>query len=223
MSRVNIPIWFVIFPENKKYNYRCKEILTLNKKFSAEHKLPEFSNVLIPKIETTHAAICSYLKKINAIYDITIAYRDLKEPSTFIKFVPSFNQILKSNTYEIHVHIKRITKEELIKTDLKSFDFDSRDKTAQFLINLFFKKDKNLDIFYHNDLKANNEMTRATNFCEKNLNFLSIVPGVVIFSSLSVLLLNNRLGRKLFIKTYAFSSVLTYIVIKCNSYFNIII
>ena len=145
MRQVNTPIWFVIFPENKKYNYRCKEILTLNKKFSAEHRLPEFSQVLIPKIETTHAAICSYLENIDAIYDITIAYRDLNELD--IKFIPSFNQMLKQNTYEIHVHMKRITKEELIKTDLNDFDFDSRDKTAQFLINLFSKKEKNLDIF----------------------------------------------------------------------------
>ena len=219
MRRVNVPIWFVIFPENKKYNVRCKEILTLNQKFSAEHKLPEFSHVLIPKIEATHAAICSYLEKIDAIYDITIAYRSLKEPNIDIQFVPSFNQLLKNNTYEIHVHMKRIAKEELIKTDLNSFDFDSRDKTAQFLINLFFKKDKNLDIFYHNDLKANNKMTRrATNFNERNLSFFSILPGVIIFSSLSVLILNNRLGRKLFIKTYAFSSVFTYVVIKFNSY-----
>lgn len=218
LRKVEKPIWFLIFPENKKYNTRSKEILALNRKFTIEHKLPEFSHVLIPKIEMTHAALCSLMEKIDAIYDITIAYRDCNESRSGLITIPTFNDLLREDNYEIHVHMKRIPIDELIRTDLHDFDINSRDKTAQFLINLFYKKDKNLDIFYRNDLRCTNEICNRSNSCTKNINFLSVLPGVLFFSSISILLLNTRLGRRIFIKTYTYSSILTYVFVKTNSY-----
>lgn len=220
-KKIENPIWFLIFPENKRYNIKSKEILALNRKFSVEHKLPEFTHVLIPKIEITHTALCCLMPRLDAIYDITIAYRntntldnEAEEPE-----VPSFNDLLGANNkYELHVHMKRIAKEELIKTDLHEFDINSRDKTAQFLINLFYKKDKNMDIFYRNDLKCQHEMTKATNLCSRNLSFISVLPGALFFSTGTFFMLYTKLGRSIFIKTYAYTSILTFFLIKANSY-----
>ena len=74
----------MIFPENKRYNCKSQEIITLNKKFSTEHNLPDFTHVLIPKIEITHACLCSFLSKLNCVYDVTIAYRDCTKTSNNI-------------------------------------------------------------------------------------------------------------------------------------------
>ena len=212
---------FMIFPENKRYNCKSQEIITLNKKFSTEHNLPDFTHVLIPKIEITHACLCSFLSKLNCVYDVTIAYRDCTKTSNnnnnnlISQIIPSYNDLFKNESkYEIHVHMKRISKEELIQTDLINF---SRDKTAQILINLFYKKENNLDIFYRNDLKSKESDLKRV--CSKQLSLKSILPGFLFFSSISILLLNFKLGRRIFVRTYSYSFILTLILNRFNAYF----
>jgi len=226
LKKVPEPIMFMIFPENKRYNCKSQEIITLNKKFSTEHNLPDFTHVLIPKIEITHACLCSFLSKLNCVYDVTIAYRDCTKTSNNLvsQTIPSYNDLFKNESkYEIHVHMKRISKEELIQTDLINFDSVdlnlnySRDKTAQFLINLFYKKENNLDIFYRNDLKSKESDLKRV--CSRQLSFKSILPGFIFYSSFSIFLLNFKLGRRIFIRTYSYSFILTLILNRFNAYF----
>lgn len=118
--------------------------------------------------------------------------------------------------------MKRISKEELIQNDLINFDCDlnlnySRDKTAQFLINLFYKKENNLDIFCRNDLKSKESDLKRV--CSQQLSLKSILPGFLFYSSISILLLNFKLGRRIFIRTYSYSFILTLILNRFNAYF----
>ena len=76
MKKIDFPVWFLIFPESKRFKHKTKQILALNRKFSIEHQLPEFNHVLIPKIDITHAALCNFIDRLDVFYDFTIVFKD---------------------------------------------------------------------------------------------------------------------------------------------------
>lgn len=84
MKKIDFPVWFMIFPESKRFNLKTKQILALNRKFSIEHQLPEFNHVLIPKIDVTHAALCNFIDRLDVFYDFTIVYKDSSSVSDYL-------------------------------------------------------------------------------------------------------------------------------------------
>ena len=209
MEKIKFPVWFLIFPENKQFKHKTKEILSLNRKFAVEHQLPAFSFVLMPKVEVTHAALHSFINRLDDLYDFTIVYKDNSVEAIADEHVPCFNQMLYSKSIEIHVLIRHFSKEKLLAClSVKDFiEVKKREQILEFLIGLFYQKDKNLENFYTNPREMHKYSSMA-NLDLLNLNLKSVVPGFLFFSITSLLLLNSKIGRKIFVRAYLFGWVL---------------
>lgn len=116
-------------------------------------------------------------------------------------------QILEDKSIQVHVLMRRFSKEELL-AELKcdDMDIDSKAKTADFLISLFYQKDKNLENFYSNSVSDGVKRDYRELF---DLRFKNIIFGFSAFSLSSLYLLRTDRGRKLFCEIYMFGTLMS--------------
>ncbi|XP_057425399.1 probable 1-acyl-sn-glycerol-3-phosphate acyltransferase 4 [Lotus japonicus] len=121
------PLWLAIFPEGTDYTeQKCKS----SQKFAAEVGLPVLTNVLLPKTKGFHACLEALRGSLDAVYDVTIAYKNQ---------CPSFlDNVFGVDPSEVHLHIRRIPVEEIPASEAKA---DS------WLMNTFEIKDQLLSDF----------------------------------------------------------------------------
>ncbi len=215
MKRIDFPVWFLIFPENKRFSYKSPQIISMNRKFSIEHQLPVFTHVLLPKVDVTHAALCTFIDRLENFYDFTIAYTESAGSSgrRFSIKAPSLSEIFVNKSIEIHVLMRHFSKEKLMKslnaTDIR--DVSLRDNVVQFLIDIFHQKDVNMENFFLNSpdyLQCNKQESKLQLF---NLKFRNIIPGLVFFtaSNLAFIYLNTNSGRKVYVQAYLIGALLS--------------
>ena len=219
MKKIAAPFWFHIFPECKKFDMRHKQIFLLNRKFSVEHQLPEFTNVLIPKVEIFHAALCAFVTEMDALYDLTIVYKTDQAYSHEDWKVPTFTELLQRKPFEVHCLIKRYSKEQLIQYWKIDEDIEKmyRDNTAEFLMNLFERKDKSINVFYQ---KSDQFMSDESipKYQLQKINFISILPGMILFTSSAIILFKSRFFNRNFLKAYLCGSLFSLIVLKVEPF-----
>ena len=208
------PFWVSLFPEQTKIDsIRNKaSLFALNRKFLIEHDLPQFSYVLMPRIAIAHELITGLIDKLDAIYDLTIAYTFKSSSDEISKFelkMPTLIELLSSQkTFEVHLHLNRLNRQDLDKLSASyvtkevisqevTQDDDQtsaaatqlvkeRDTTAKVLIDLFIKKDRNLENFISNvsDLYAGNPLLTKKYFWSNTLiSIRDILPVFFIFST----------------------------------------
>ncbi|XP_027330375.1 probable 1-acyl-sn-glycerol-3-phosphate acyltransferase 4 isoform X2 [Abrus precatorius] len=121
------PLWLAIFPEGTDYTEKKSKD---GKKFAAEAGLPVLTNVLLPKTKGFHACLEVLRGSLDAVYDVTIAYKN---------HCPSFlDNVFGVDPSEVHLHIRRIPAEEIPASETKA---------ASWLINTFQIKDQLLSDF----------------------------------------------------------------------------
>lgn len=96
------PLWLVVFPEGTDFT---EQKCVRSQQFSAENGLPILSNVLIPKTRGFHACLETLRCSLDAVYDVTIAYK-YRSP-TFT------NNLFGVDPSEVHLHVKRIPLQEI--------------------------------------------------------------------------------------------------------------
>lgn len=103
--------------------------------------------------------------------------------------------------------MRRFSKEELL-AELKcdNMHVDSKAKTADFLISLFYQKDKSLENFYSNSVSDGVIRDNRELF---DLRFKSIIFGFSVFSLSTLYLLRTGKGRKLFCEIYMFGAFMS--------------
>lgn len=216
LKKLDFPIWFLIFPENKRFSNKTKQIISLNTKFAIEHQLPVFSHVLLPKIDVTHAALCSFIDRLYSFNDYTIAYTRSSNRNTRSSIkAPSLNQIFEDDSLEIHILMKCFSKEKLMKNlrATETVDIKLRDNVFEFLINIFHQKDKKLNNFFSNppEYLVNSSESNLQMF---NLKFKNVMPGFMLFSltNLFVIYFNYfSNNRKLILKVYLIGAFISFI------------
>ena len=116
-------------------------------------------------------------------------------------------QILEDKSIEVHVLMRRFTREEVLtELNCEKINADFKDKTADFLINLFYQKDKNLENFYSNCVLDKDKDNRIELF---NIKFKDIIFGISLFSLSTAYLLKSHGGRKLFCEIYIFGALVS--------------
>ncbi|RDX69293.1 putative 1-acyl-sn-glycerol-3-phosphate acyltransferase 4, partial [Mucuna pruriens] len=121
------PLWLSIFPEGTDYTDQ-KSIKS--QKYAAEAGLPVLKNVLLPKTKGFHACLEALRASLDAVYDVTIAYKNE---------CPSFmDNVFGVGPSEVHLHILRIPVEEIPASETKA---------ASWLIHRFQIKDQLLSDF----------------------------------------------------------------------------
>lgn len=91
------PLWLAVFPEGTDYTEKkCIK----SQEYAAEHGLPILKNVLLPKIKGFNCCLQELRSNLDAVYDITIAYKHR---------LPTFmDNVYGVDPSEVHVHTKII-------------------------------------------------------------------------------------------------------------------
>uniref|UniRef100_A0A0A9GN58 1-acylglycerol-3-phosphate O-acyltransferase n=1 Tax=Arundo donax TaxID=35708 RepID=A0A0A9GN58_ARUDO len=121
------PLWLAIFPEGTDYTEKkCIK----SQEYAAEHGLPVLKNVLLPKTKGFNCCLQELRSSINAVYDITIAYKHR---------LPTFlDTVYGIDPSEVHIHIESIQVSDIS---------TSEHEVADWLIERFRLKDKLLSDF----------------------------------------------------------------------------
>ncbi|MQM05666.1 hypothetical protein Taro_038483 [Colocasia esculenta] len=121
------PLWLAVFPEGTDFSeQKCIK----SQQFAAEHGLPILRNVLLPKTRGFYTCLETLRCSIDAVYDVTIAYKHR---------CPIFRDIVfGQDPSEVHIHVKRIPLREVP---------TSETDTAAWLTERFRIKDRLLSDF----------------------------------------------------------------------------
>lgn len=121
------PLWLAVFPEGTDFNeQKCKK----SQKLAAENGLPVLKNVLLPKTKGFYTCLEILRGSLDAVYDITIAYKHQ---------CPSFvDNLFGVDPSEVHIHVRRIPIKEMPA---------SESETTTWLMNTFQLKDQMLSDF----------------------------------------------------------------------------
>ncbi|CAJ1972839.1 unnamed protein product [Sphenostylis stenocarpa] len=154
-------LWLALFPEGTDYTDQKSKN---SQKFAAEAGLPVLKNVLLPKTKGFHACLEALRGSLDAVYDVTIAYKNQ---------CPSFmDNVFGVDPSEVHLHVRRIPVEEIPASETKA---------SSWLINTFQIKDQLLS-----DFKAQGHFPDQQNESEIStfkslLSFTVIIFFTVIF------------------------------------------
>jgi lysocardiolipin and lysophospholipid acyltransferase len=170
------PLWLSLFPEGTDYTeQKCNS----SKKFAAEAGLPVLTNVLLPKTKGFHTCLETLRDSLDAVYDVTIAYKNQ---------CPSFlDNVFGLDPSEVHLHIRRIPIEEIPISETKA---------ASWLMDAFQIKDQLLSGFkvqghFPNQL---NEKEISTFKCL--LTFIVIISFTALFTYFTLF---SHIGFKLYV------------------------
>ncbi|XXG81326.1 hypothetical protein AAC387_Pa09g1990 [Persea americana] len=122
------PLWLAVFPEGTDFTeQKCMQ----SQKFAAENGLPILKNVLLPKTKGFFACVEALRSSLDAVYDVTIAYKHR---------CPFFmDNVFGIDPSEVHIHVRRILLNEIP---------ESEDEAAAWLTETFRLKDQLLSDFY---------------------------------------------------------------------------
>ncbi|KAG6384394.1 hypothetical protein SASPL_155788 [Salvia splendens] len=124
------PLWLAVFPEGTDYTeQKCMR----SQKFAREGGLPILKNVLLPKTKGFNACLKILRDSLDAVYDVTIAYKNR---------CPSFmDNVFGVDPAEVHMHIRRIPLQQIPATE---------NEAATWLMDAFVLKDQLLTDFIVN-------------------------------------------------------------------------
>ncbi|KAI7729716.1 hypothetical protein M8C21_020921 [Ambrosia artemisiifolia] len=121
------PLWLAVFPEGTDFTeQKCIK----SQQYAAENGLPILKNVLLPKTRGFHACVEILRGSLDAVYDVTIAYKNR---------CPTFmDNVFGVEPSEVHVNVRRISLDEIPV---------SEDECNTWLLNTFRLKDQLLSDF----------------------------------------------------------------------------
>lgn len=157
------PLWLAVFPEGTDYaEQKCKR----SQKYAAENGLPVLKNVLLPKTRGFYACLETLRNSLDAVYDVTIAYKN--QCPTFL------DNLFGVDPSEVHMHIRRIPLKEIPA---------SENEAADWLMNTFLFKDQLLSDFITDGQfpRQGTECELSTLKCLVNCGAVIALTGLFIF------------------------------------------
>ncbi|KAL8153974.1 hypothetical protein V2J09_011734, partial [Rumex salicifolius] len=160
------PLWLSLFPEGTDYTeQKCIK----NQKFAVENGLPVLKNVLLPKTKGFFACVETLGKSLDAVYDVTIAYKNN---------CPVFmDNVFGVDPSEVHMHIRRFPIKDIP---------TSEDDAGDWLMDKFQLKDKLLaDFSVHGHFPCKGtERELSTLSCLVNVGLVLGVTALFIYFAL---------------------------------------
>uniref|UniRef100_A0A7N0UMF1 1-acylglycerol-3-phosphate O-acyltransferase n=1 Tax=Kalanchoe fedtschenkoi TaxID=63787 RepID=A0A7N0UMF1_KALFE len=103
------PLWLAVFPEGTDFTeQKCKR----SQQFAAENGLPILKYVLLPKSKGFHACLEMLKDSLDAVYDITIAYKH--------RCPTLSDNVFGVDPSEVHIHIRRILTNDIPTSELEA-------------------------------------------------------------------------------------------------------
>ncbi|XP_006654607.1 probable 1-acyl-sn-glycerol-3-phosphate acyltransferase 5 [Oryza brachyantha] len=174
------PLWLAVFPEGTDYT---EKKCTKSQEYAAQHGLPILNNVLLPKTKGFHCCLQELRGSIDAVYDITIAYKHR---------LPTFmDNVYGIDPSEVHIHVKIIQVPNIPTSEIE---------VADWLIERFKLKDKLLSDFSTHGHFPNEGTEDDLSTLKCVANFVAVISTTSI---LTYLTLFSSVWFKIFV---AFSS-----------------
>lgn len=121
------PLWLALFPEGTDFTeQKCKS----SQNFAAENGLPVLNNVLLPKTKGFCACLDTLRSSLDAVYDLTIAYKN--------SCPDLLDNVFGVGPLEVHINIQRIPLKEIPVPE---------EEASAWLIDAFQRKDQLLTHF----------------------------------------------------------------------------
>ncbi|XP_021745298.1 probable 1-acyl-sn-glycerol-3-phosphate acyltransferase 5 [Chenopodium quinoa] len=121
------PLWLALFPEGTDFT---EQKCTSSQNFAAENGLPVLKNVLLPKTKGFCACLDTLRSSLDAVYDVTIAYKN--------SCPDLMDNVFGVDPSEVHINIRRIP--------LKQIPVPEEEASA-WLMDAFRRKDQLLTYF----------------------------------------------------------------------------
>nr|XP_020736542.1 1-acyl-sn-glycerol-3-phosphate acyltransferase epsilon [Odocoileus virginianus texanus] len=192
------PMYLVIFPEGTRYNPELTKVISASQAFAAQEGLPVLKHVLTPRIKATHVAFDSMKDYLDAVYDVTVAFEGSVDDKGQRKEAPSMAEFLCKECPKIHIHIDRIDKKNIP---------EEQASMKRWLHERFEIKDKLLIEFYDSpDPERRNKFPGES--VNSKLSLKKTLPSFLILSGLTAGLLMTEAGRKLYVKTWIYGTLI---------------
>lgn len=157
------PLWLAVFPEGTDFT---EEKCQRSQKYAAEKGFPILKNVLLPKTKGFFASLESLRGSMDAVYDITIGYK--QRCPTFL------DNAFGVDPAEVHIHVRRV--------DVNDIPI-SEEQVTSWLMETFSLKDQLLSDFHskgHFPLEGIEGDLSMVN-CLVNCAFVLVLTGVCTF------------------------------------------
>ncbi|XP_014388514.1 PREDICTED: 1-acyl-sn-glycerol-3-phosphate acyltransferase epsilon [Myotis brandtii] len=192
------PMYLVIFPEGTRYNPELTKVISASQMFAAQEGLPVLKHVLTPRVKATHIAFDSMKNYLDAVYDVTVAFEGTVDDKGQRKEAPSMVEFLCKDCPKIHIHVARIDKKDVP---------EERDFMRRWLHERFEIKDKLLIEFYDSpDPDRRNRFPGES--VSSKLSLRKTLPSLLVLSGLTAGMLATEAGRKLYVKTWLYGTLL---------------
>uniref|UniRef100_A0A8D1Z0P9 Phospholipid/glycerol acyltransferase domain-containing protein n=1 Tax=Sus scrofa TaxID=9823 RepID=A0A8D1Z0P9_PIG len=189
------PMYLVIFPEGTRYNPELTKVLSASQAFAAQKVL---KHVLTPRIKATHVAFDSMKSYLDAVYDVTVAFEGTMDDKGQRKEAPSMVEFLCKECPKIHIHLDRIEKKDVPEEQVYM---------KRWLHERFEIKDKLLIEFYDSpDPERRNKFPGES--VNSKLSLKKTLPSFLILSGLTAGMLMTEAGRKLYVKTWVYGTLI---------------
>ncbi|CAM8912463.1 unnamed protein product [Rhodiola kirilowii] len=158
------PLWLAVFPEGTDFTeQKCKR----SQQFAAENGLPILKYVLLPKSKGFHACLEMLKDSLDAVYDITIAYKH--------RCPTLSDNVFGVDPSEVHIHIQRILTKDIPTSELGA---------TAWLMDTFKSKDQLLSDFvaqghFPNQGGSDEELSLTT--CLANLLAVICLTGLFVY------------------------------------------
>ncbi|XP_035029047.1 1-acyl-sn-glycerol-3-phosphate acyltransferase epsilon [Hippoglossus stenolepis] len=195
------PMYLVIFPEGTRYNPELKKVIADSQAFATKEGLAVLKHTLTPRMKASHVAMESMKDHLNAVYDVTVAYEGTLDSSGQRRPAPSMPEFLCKECPRVHIHFDRVDIKEIPPEPL----FFRR-----WLHERFEIKDRLLTDFYESE-----DPDKIRRFPGEGkpspLNLSKTLPSVTILGGLTLPLLLTENGRKLYVRTWVYGTLLGWL------------
>ncbi|KAB5582048.1 hypothetical protein PHYPO_G00182690 [Pangasianodon hypophthalmus] len=195
------PTYLVIFPEGTRYNPEFKEVIKASQAFAAKEGLSVLKHILTPRMKASHVAIESMKEHLDAVYDVTVAYEGTLTADGKRRSAPSMPEFLCKECSRVHIYFERLDMRE-IPPEPGFF--------RRWLHDRFEIKDKLLTSFYESE--EPNEKCKFPGEGQRSaLSLKKTLPSLLVLSSLTLPVLLTESGRKLYVKTWIYGTLLGWL------------
>lgn len=194
-------MYLVIFPEGTRYNPHLKKVIADSQAFAKKEELAVLKHTLTPRIKASHIAIETMRSHLDAVYDITVAYEGTLDDSGQRTPAPSMPEFLSKECPRVHIHFSRVDIKEIPPEPV----FFRR-----WLHERFEIKDRLLTHFYESE-----DPDKICRFPGEGkpspLNLFKTLPSVMILGGLTLPFLLTENGRKYYIGTWLYGTLLGWL------------
>jgi len=185
--------WIVIFPEGTRYTSKKKALIEKSEQAALAAGYEPFQNVLFPRTKAFELSL-EYLRDLNAVYDLTIAFKIPWLPLKSKQLGPSLLEFVSIFGREVHMHFRRIP--------AKQID-GSAEQRKKWLYDTFKEKDRLLDHFYN--LQSGGTFPGEQR--EVPLKQHQVYPYAFFYSALLGVTLATETGRYYYAKAWQFGAI----------------